>query len=175
MPLRLALVGPISRPKYLTPEIEAMRAVFANASPSGSLIKPAPDGAIQAQAPHAALLPSRRLKSTRPIAVGRRRTGRLFEQWPVLRPSRTFKRRQPAARPRILHTRRHDRDERARCRALVRAACEGRLWPQQVHQMDVKAAVGVLSWGEPETAAEEPSAVASQRLPGSPGGSPCPF
>ena len=30
----------------------------------------APDGAIQAQAPHAALLPSRRLKSTRPIAVG---------------------------------------------------------------------------------------------------------
>ena len=71
LPLRLALVGPISRPKYLTPEIEAMRAVFANASPSGSLIKPAPDGAIQAQAPHAALLPSRRLKSTRPIAVGR--------------------------------------------------------------------------------------------------------
>ena len=49
-------------------------------------------------------------------------TGRLFERWPVLRPSRTFKRRQPAARPRILHTRRHDRDERARCRALVRAA-----------------------------------------------------
>ena len=30
----------------------------------------APDGDIQAQAPHAALLPSRRLKSTRPIAVG---------------------------------------------------------------------------------------------------------
>ena len=78
----------------------------------------------------------------REAGLGRRR-----DAWPVLRPSRTFKRRQPAARPRILHTRRHDRDERARCRALVRAACEGRLWPQQVHQMDVKAAVGVLSWG----------------------------
>ena len=38
-----------------------------------------------------------------------------------------------------------------------------------------KLAVGVLSWRERETAAEEPSAVASQRLPGSPGGSPCPF
>ena len=49
------------------------------------------------------------------------------------------KRRQPAARPRILHTRRHDRDERARCRVMVRAACEGRLWPQQVHQTDLKA------------------------------------
>ena len=49
------------------------------------------------------------------------------------------KRRQPAARPRILHTRRHDRDERARCRVLVQAACEGRLWPQQVHQTDLKA------------------------------------
>ena len=46
------------------------RAVFANPSHFRSLIKPAPDGAIQAQAPHAALLPSRRLKSTRPIAVG---------------------------------------------------------------------------------------------------------
>ena len=38
-----------------------------------------------------------------------------------------------------------------------------------------KLAVGVLSWGEPETAAEEPSAVASQRLPGSPSGGSCPF
>ena len=38
-----------------------------------------------------------------------------------------------------------------------------------------KLAVGVLSWRERETAAEEPSAVASQRLPGSPSGSPCPF
>ena len=37
------------------------RQLFANASPSGSLIKPAPDGAIQAQAPHAALLPRRRV------------------------------------------------------------------------------------------------------------------
>ena len=55
------------------------------------------------------------------------------------RPSRTFKRRQPAARPRILHTRRHDQAERARCRVMVRAACEGRLWPQQVHQTGVKA------------------------------------
>ena len=33
-----------------------------------------------------------------------------------------------------------------------------------------KLAVGVLSWRERETAAEEPSAVASQRLPGSPSG-----
>ena len=49
------------------------------------------------------------------------------------------KRRQPAARPRILHTRRHDQAERARCRVMVRAACEGRLWPQQVHQTDLKA------------------------------------
>jgi len=38
-----------------------------------------------------------------------------------------------------------------------------------------KLAVGVLSWRERETAAEEPSAVASQKLPGSPSGSPCPF
>ena len=53
--------------------------------------------------------------------------------------SRTFKRRQPAARPRILHTRRHDRDERAQCRVMVRAACEGRLWTQQAHQTGVKA------------------------------------
>ena len=66
-------------------------------------------------------------------------TGRLFERWPVLRPSRTFKRRQPAARPRILHTRRHDRDERAQCRVMVRAACEGRLWTQQAQQTGVKA------------------------------------
>ena len=34
------------------------------------LARRAPDGDIQAQAPHEALLPSRRLKSTRPIAVG---------------------------------------------------------------------------------------------------------
>ena len=38
-----------------------------------------------------------------------------------------------------------------------------------------KLAVGVLSWRERETAAEEPSAVASQRLPGSPSGGSCPF
>jgi len=70
----------------------------------------------------------------REAGIGRRR-----DAWPVLRPSRTFKRRQPAARPRILHTRRHDLAERAQCRGLVRAACEGRLWPQQVHQTDLKA------------------------------------
>ena len=77
-----------------------------------------------------------------PAGFGRRR-----DAWPVLRPSRTFKRRQPAARPRILQ-RRHDRDERARCRALVRAACEGRLWPQQVQQTDVKACrrCAVVGW-----------------------------
>ena len=50
----------------------------------------------------------------REAGLGRRR-----DAWPVLRPSRTFKRRQPAARPRILHTRRHDRDERPRCQAMV--------------------------------------------------------
>ena len=38
-----------------------------------------------------------------------------------------------------------------------------------------KLAVGVLSWREREIAAEEPSAVTSQRLPGSPSGGPCPF
>ena len=31
----------------------------------------------------------------------------------------------------------------------ARAACEGRLWPQQVDQTGVKACVGVLSWREP--------------------------
>ena len=102
-------------------------------------------------------------------------TGRLFERWPVLRPSRTFKRRQPAARPRILHTRRHDQAERARCRVMVRDACQGRLWPQQVHQTGVKACRRRAVVARAETAAEEPSAVASQRLPGSPSGSPCPF
>ena len=91
------------------------------------------------------------------------------------RPSRTLKRRQPAARPRILHTRRHNRDERAQCRALMQAACEGRLWPQQVHQTGVKACRRRAVVARAETAAEEPSAVAIQRLPGSPGGSPCPF
>ena len=38
-----------------------------------------------------------------------------------------------------------------------------------------KLAVGVLSWREREIAAEEPSAVTIQRLPGSPSGGPCPF
>ena len=37
LPLRLALVGPISRPKYLSPRSEAKTSVFANASRSGSL------------------------------------------------------------------------------------------------------------------------------------------
>ena len=78
-----------------------------------------------------------------PAGFGRRR-----DAWPVLRPSRTFKRRQPAARPRILHKRRHNRDERAQCRALMQAACEGRLWPQQVQQTDVKACrrCAVVGW-----------------------------
>ena len=40
----------------------------------------------------------------------------------LLRPSRTFKRQQPAARPRILHTRRHDQAERAQRRVLDQAA-----------------------------------------------------
>ena len=102
--------------------------------------------------------------------------GRRRDAWPLLRPSRTLKRRQPAARPRILHTRRHDQAERARCRGLVRAACEGRLLPQQVHQTGVKACRRCAVVGEPDTAAEEPSAVASQgRPPGSPSGGPCPF
>ena len=88
----------------------------------------------RAAAPRATWAASGTAGVRREAGLGRRR-----DAWPVLRPSRTFKRRQPAARPRILHTRRHDRDERARCRALVRASCEGRLWPQQVHQMDLKS------------------------------------
>jgi hypothetical protein len=79
----------------------------------------------------------------------------------------------PAARPRILHTRRHDQAERAQCRGLVRAACEGRLWPQQVHQTDLKACRRRAVVARAETAAEEPSAVTIQRLPGPPSGSPC--
>ena len=54
-------------------------------------------------------------------------------------------------------------------------ACEGRLWPQQVDQTGVKACRRRAVVARAETAAEEPSAVESQRLPGSPGGSPCPF
>ena len=90
---------------------------------------------------HAPLLTSSLLSTRQLDRLDRREAGigRRRDAWPVLRPSRTFKRRQPAARPRILHTRRHDRDERAQCRVLVRAACEGRLWPQQVHQTDLKA------------------------------------
>ena len=55
----------------------------------------------------------------------------------------------------------------------ARAACEGWLWPQQVDQTGVKACRRRAVVARAETAAEEPSAVASQRLPGSPGGSPC--
>ena len=88
----------------------------------------------RAAAPRATWAASGTAGVRREAGLGRRR-----DAWPVLRPSRTFKRRQPAARPRILHTRRHDQAERARCRVLVRAACEGRLWPQQVHQTDLKA------------------------------------
>ena len=126
---------------------------------------------------HAPLLPSWRLSALQLDHLDRReaRLGRRRDAWPVLRPSRTFKRRQPAARPRILHTRRHDQAERARCRVMVRAACEGRLWPQQVHLTDLKACRRRAVVARAETAAEEPSAVESQRLPGSPGGSPCPF
>ena len=57
----------------------------------------------------------------------------------------------------------------------ARAACEGRLWPQQVDQTGVKACRRRAVVARAETAAEEPSAVASQRLPGPPSGSPCPF
>ena len=53
----------------------------------------------------------------------------------------------------------------------ARAACEGRLWPQQVDQTGVKACRRRAVVARAETAAEEPSAVASQRLPGSPSGS----
>ena len=90
---------------------------------------------------HAPLLPSSLFSARQLDRLDRREAGigRRRDAWPVLRPSRTFKRRQPAARPRILHTRRHDQDERAQCRVLVQAACEGRLWPQQVHQTDLKA------------------------------------
>ena len=47
--------------------------------------------------------------------------------------------------------------------------------PQQVHQTDLKACRRRAVVARAETAAEEPSAVAIQRLTGSPGGSPCPF
>ena len=57
----------------------------------------------------------------------------------------------------------------------ARAACEGRLWPQQVDQTGVKACRRRAVVARAETAAEEPSAVASQRLPGSQSGSTCPF
>jgi len=126
---------------------------------------------------HAPLLPSWRLSARQLDQLDRREAGigRRRDAWPLLRPSRTLKRRQPAARPRILHTRRHDQAERARCRVMVRDACQGRLWPQQVHQTGVKACRRRAVVARAETAAEEPSAVASQRLPGSPGGSPCPF
>ena len=128
-------------------------------------------------ASHAPLLPSWRLSARQldQLDRGEAGLGRRRDAWPLLRPSRTLKRRQPAARPRILHTRRHDQAERARCRVMVRAACEGRLWPQQVHQTDLKACRRRAVVARAETAAEEPSAVAIQRLPGSPGGSPCPF
>ena len=68
----------------------------------------------RAAAPRATWAASGTAGVRREAGLGRRR-----DAWPVLRPSRTFKRRQPAARPRILHTRRHDRDERPRCRAMV--------------------------------------------------------
>ena len=57
----------------------------------------------------------------------------------------------------------------------ARAACEGWLWPQQVDQTGVKACRRRAVVARAETAAEEPSAVASQRLPGSQSGSTCPF
>ena len=46
----------------------------------------------------------------------------------------------------------------------ARAACEGWLWPQQVDQTGVKACRRRAVVARAETAAEEPSAVASQRL-----------
>ena len=124
----------------------------------------------RAAAPRATWAASGTAGVRREAGLGRRR-----DAWPLLRPSRTLKRRQPAARPRILHTRRHDQAERARCRVMVRAACEGRLWPQQIDQTDLKACRRRAVVARAETAAEEPSAVASQRLPGPPSGSPCPF
>ena len=54
----------------------------------------------------------------------------------------------------------------------ARAACEGWLWPQQVDQTGVKACRRRAVVARAETAAEEPSAVASQRLPGSSSGGP---
>ena len=57
----------------------------------------------------------------------------------------------------------------------ARAACEGWLWPQQVDQTGVKACRRRAVVARAETAAEEPRAVASQRLPGSQSGSTCPF
>ena len=107
--------------------------------------------------------------------AGVERTARLDRPGVVPLPASRAAVAAPAAWPRILHTRRHGLAERARCRGLVRAACEGRLWPQQVHQTDLKACRRRAVVARAETAAEEPSAVASQRLPGPPSGSPCPF
>ena len=74
-----------------------------------------------------------------PSPAGVERTARLDRPGVVPLPASRAAVAAPAARPRILHTRRHGLAERARCRGLVRAACEGRLWPQQVHQTGVKA------------------------------------
>ena len=108
-----------------------------------------------------------------PSPVGVERTARLDRPGVAPLPASRAAVAAPAARPRILHTRRHDQAERAQCRGLVRAACEGRLWPQQVHQTDLKACRRRAVVARAETAAEEPSAVTIQRLPGPPSGSPC--
>ena len=80
--------------------------------------------------------------------AGVERTARLDRPGVVPLPASRAAVAAPAAWPRILHTRRHNRDERAQCRALMQAACEGRLWPQQVQQTDVKACrrCAVVGW-----------------------------
>ena len=74
-----------------------------------------------------------------PSPAGVARTARLDRPGVAPLPASRAAVAAPAAWPRILHTRCHNQAERAQCRGLVRAACEGRLWPQQVHQTDLKA------------------------------------
>ena len=141
----------------------------------------APDGDIQAQAPHAALLPSRRLKSTRPIAVGPPATAAALAPADCLSDGlccghlgRLSGASQRLGRPSFTHaatTGTSGPGVEPWCELHVR----GGRGDSRSTRRTSKLAVGVLSWRERETAAEEPSEVASQRLPGSPSGAPCLF
>ena len=139
------------------------------------------DGAILAQAPHAALLPSRRLKSTRPIAVGPPATAAALAPADCLsdglccghlgRLSGASQRLGRASFTHAATTGTSGPGVEPWCELHVR----GGRGDSRSTRRTSKLAVGVLSWRERETAAEEPSAVASQKLPGSPSGGSCPF